>query len=93
VITRRELFKFIGAGAVAVAAGELILPSRKIFLPPRGGWPESMVAAMLNREAQKLMNAKYLEMVEIIDAAGHPALFPPAVVGRLRGASNIILLS
>lgn len=40
-MNRRGLLQLLAGSAAALAAGELLIPSRTIFLPPRGGWPTS----------------------------------------------------
>lgn len=51
-MNRRELLLSIGAGTLALAASELILPSRKIFLPPKGGWPNDYMRAWRERTSR-----------------------------------------
>lgn len=38
-MNRRQVLAALLAGGAAAAVGELIVPTRKIFLPPRAGWP------------------------------------------------------
>jgi hypothetical protein len=37
-MNRRDLFKFMGAGAAALLVPELMLPKTTFFLPPSCGW-------------------------------------------------------
>lgn len=37
-MNRRGFLKLLGGAGVAIAASELLIPERKFFLPPRGGW-------------------------------------------------------
>lgn len=50
-MNRRQLFATLGA--VALAPGELWTPSRKIFLPPRGGWSAERCQDWLNYEIER----------------------------------------
>lgn len=45
MISRRKLFGWLAAGALI--APELLSAHRKIFLPPRGGWPHGRLAALI----------------------------------------------
>jgi hypothetical protein len=37
-ITRRKLFGFAAAAAVSLIVPELVISTKSIFLPPKGGW-------------------------------------------------------
>lgn len=37
-MNRRNLLKLLAGSVATLAVGELLLPKRTIFLPPRGGW-------------------------------------------------------
>lgn len=50
-MNRRDLFRFLGAGATLTAAGLLVPPAaRTIFLPPRGGWIDGNGLVRISRE-------------------------------------------
>jgi hypothetical protein len=44
-MNRRQLLAAFLGSAAAVTAGELLITTRKIFLPPRGGWDLDVYAA------------------------------------------------
>lgn len=75
-VTRRDFFKFASAAATVLAACELILPSRTIFLPPAGGWYSESFVEKLNRLVAEAMNRKYDEMMAAIAEVNDPVLFP-----------------
>lgn len=43
-ITRRTFLRGAIAAAATLGAAELLVPSRKFFLPPPGGWPRAHLA-------------------------------------------------
>lgn len=47
-MNRRGFITLLAGSAATLAAGELILPTRKFFLPPRGGWPAMSYLTGLN---------------------------------------------
>lgn len=71
-MNRRGFLSFLGAAAVVplVPVPELLLPTRTIFLPPRGGWlgrNQLFTATYIANEALRILheNVRYTEFYDI----------------------------
>jgi hypothetical protein len=82
-MNRRDLFKAMAGGLVAVATTELWTPSRSIFLPPRGGWPLHEVSGENYARAARHFYASGLrslglqvgDLLEVVGYSDKPELF------------------
>jgi hypothetical protein len=95
ITSRRGFFGLLGgAAAAAIGAPEIEIVTRKIFLPPRGGWPGATftgreLTMSLHDFAERFLRPAMLQVSSVIEADAQRIYDPAFVSGNRTHTINI----